>query len=174
VNVQGTALTNYQIANCLKTIYIYIYTHIYIIATPLQAWTGLEGSKRLKLPEFLYNQHTKVARLSAVHTGHLYPLSQEISLILIAVKRLRRPQGYSAARRITSVTPFGIESATFRLVAQCHVKLSKQRCPAVLLNDQTSVVNKLIIISFILVVGNNGVARFLGAWGEQSQWPHLT
>jgi hypothetical protein len=116
-----------------------------------------------------------VARLSAVHTGRLYPMSQEIPLILIAVKKPRRPQGSSVVGRIKSATPLEIESATFRLVAQCLFRLSKQRCSAVHLTDQPSVVNKLIIIIFfILVVANNGVARFLGAWGEQSQWTHLT
>jgi hypothetical protein len=32
-------------------------------AIPLQAWTGLSGSRRLRLPEFLDNQHMKVGRL---------------------------------------------------------------------------------------------------------------
>jgi hypothetical protein len=45
---------------------------------PLQAWTG---PRRLRLPEFLDNLHTKVVRLSALRTGCLYP--QQISLVLI-------------------------------------------------------------------------------------------
>jgi hypothetical protein len=40
---------------------------------PLQSWTGPEGSRRLRLPEFLDNQHMKVVRLSTVRTGRLYP-----------------------------------------------------------------------------------------------------
>jgi hypothetical protein len=40
---------------------------------PLQAWTGLEGSKRLRLPEFLNNQHMKGARLSALQNARVYP-----------------------------------------------------------------------------------------------------
>lgn len=34
-------------------------------ATPIQAWTGPEGSRRLNLPEFLDHQHVKVVRLPA-------------------------------------------------------------------------------------------------------------
>jgi len=42
-------------------------------AIPLQAWTGPECFRRLRLPEFLDNRHMKVAKLSALHTGRLYP-----------------------------------------------------------------------------------------------------
>ena len=56
-----------------------------------------------------------VVGLSALLTGRLYP--QEIFLVLISVKRLSRPQDYSAAGRITS--PSRIEPATFRLLAHC-------------------------------------------------------
>jgi len=40
---------------------------------PILAWTGLCGSRNLSLPEFLDSQNMKVARLSALCTGHLYP-----------------------------------------------------------------------------------------------------
>jgi hypothetical protein len=40
----------------------------------LQARTGHEGSRRLRLPKFLDNRHMKVVSLSALHTGYLYPL----------------------------------------------------------------------------------------------------
>ena len=41
-------------------------------AIHVEAWTALEGSRRLRLPEFLDSQHMKVARLSILNTGHLY------------------------------------------------------------------------------------------------------
>jgi len=39
---------------------------------PLNAWTGPEGSRSLRLT-FIGSRHTKVLRLSAVRTGCLYP-----------------------------------------------------------------------------------------------------
>jgi hypothetical protein len=38
------------------------------------AWTGPEGSRRLRFPEYLDSWHLKVARLLALCTGCLYPL----------------------------------------------------------------------------------------------------
>jgi hypothetical protein len=37
-----------------------------------RTWTGPEGSRSLRFPEFLDNRHMKVAKLSALGTGHLY------------------------------------------------------------------------------------------------------
>ena len=42
-------------------------------AIPLQAWTGSEGSRRLRLPDFKDSQYMKVVRLSVLRTGRLYP-----------------------------------------------------------------------------------------------------
>jgi hypothetical protein len=91
-------------------------------AFPLQAWTGPWGSRRLRLPEFLENQHLKVVRLSALRTGRFYPL--EIFLILVYVRgwvdprATVRPEGLSHWK-IKVTFSSGIETATFRLVAQC-------------------------------------------------------
>jgi hypothetical protein len=42
--------------------------------------TDLWGSRRIRLPELLENWYIKLARLSAIHTGRVYP--QEILLVL--------------------------------------------------------------------------------------------
>jgi hypothetical protein len=50
---------------------------------PIQDLTGPEGSRRLRLPEFLDNRHVKVAGSSALHIAAFTP--QEIILVLISV-----------------------------------------------------------------------------------------
>jgi hypothetical protein len=60
-------------------------------------------------------------RLSALRAGR--PLPPGRFLVLISVKRLSRPQGHSAAGRITSIEKdpmtSGLEPATFQHVALC-------------------------------------------------------
>jgi len=53
-------------------------------AIHVQAWTGPEGCRRLRLPEFLGIWHLKVTRLTALYTGRLY--IQEILLVFFPVR----------------------------------------------------------------------------------------
>jgi hypothetical protein len=71
-------------------------------AVPLQAWTGPQGSRSLRLPDFqTIGTWTREGWLSALCTGRLYPQGNIPGIHFRY--RLSRPQGHSAAGRIMSM-----------------------------------------------------------------------
>ena len=69
----------------------------------VQSYTGHQGSRRLRLLEFLDNRHMKVETISALRTGRLYPFPPGDNPNTHFCQRLSRPQDHRSAGRITSM-----------------------------------------------------------------------
>jgi hypothetical protein len=73
---------------------------VHLKAVSLRAWSGPEGSRKLRFPAFMTTAQDGVS-LSALSTGRIYPPGNSPGTHFCW--RLSRPQGHSAIRRIMSM-----------------------------------------------------------------------
>ena len=69
-------------------------------AVPLQAWSGPEGSRKLRFPDFMKTAQDGGKVVSLTNRPPLPPGNTPCTLLCY---RLSRPQGYSATGRIMSL-----------------------------------------------------------------------
>jgi len=109
----------FHLSQCYR-IYFIISISVKVKAVLLLAWTGPEGSRKLRFPYFMTMAQVGGKFVSLMHRP---PLPPENAPGTHFCYRLSRPQGHSATRRILyqwkiPMTPVGIEPATFWFVAQ--------------------------------------------------------
>jgi hypothetical protein len=101
-------------------------------AVPLQAWSSLEGSRKLRFPDLLTTAQDGGKVVSHTHRPHLPP--RKFSWYSFLLEAESTPGPYVKSEVLCQwklpVTPSGIEPAPFKFVAQ-YLKPLCYRCPPI-------------------------------------------
>ena len=85
-------------------------------AVPLQAWSGPDGSRKLRFPDFMTTAHDGVKVVSLTHRPPLTPGNKPGAYFC---QSLSQPQGHSVTERTIPMKTSEIKPANCRFVAQC-------------------------------------------------------
>ena len=118
-------------------------------AVPLHAWTGPEGSRKLRFPDYVTMVQDGGKVVSLTHRP-LYP--QEILLVLISLRAIVLLEGLCQWK--IPMIPSGIEPAIFRFVAQ-HLNHCATAVPTIqIMVDQNQLENLEYLKHFCSLITN--------------------